>query len=62
MHLIRRFTILDQDCKALVHQKIRVEDDKSEAQWQDIITRAHFEESSNALLSATISISVAKLY
>jgi len=37
-------TVLNEDVEALFHKKCSVEDNKSEADWQDIVTGTCFEE------------------
>lgn len=46
----RRLTVLDQDAQALLDQQRGIEDDQSEAQGQDVVAGADFEEFSDALL------------
>jgi hypothetical protein len=45
-----RLAILDEDVQAVLHQQRSVEHNQAEAQRQDIITGAHFEEIANPLL------------
>lgn len=40
----RTLTILEQDVEALLHEKSCVEDDEPEAEWENIVTGADFEE------------------
>lgn len=40
----RTLTILEQDVEALLHEKSCVEDDEPEAEWENVVTGADFEE------------------
>lgn len=46
----QKLTILRQYGQALFHEERSIEDDQAEAQWEDIVAGANFEEITNSLL------------